>query len=356
MHSIRNQRYRYLLLAVPLLPQIMVYSNIILKDVAYTFCFLFVNSYLAYLTANKRKLTWGKLLLVLTILIYGTAVKFQAKYCAPIVLAWITLARLNYKLNLNYKFAKHYSILLLIFYLLLNSINYMLVPNSQQSHSWQFVKIYDLAAISMATKQDLLPNFTKNNNFSMQELHNKLHYTLSNKQKFYMVDELIYAKNPILHKGVTELERQELYTAWLNAVKQHPILYLKHRGLNVLSMLIYHPAFKHIPTFFYSNQILLNIVYGLIYLTMSNLLPITLSLAYLLFGIYLLKKHSYQISTSNWYAIPLIGFNSISVIMLTILFFCSMAGTPRYTYIAICMAHASHIFAYLGFKQLSQVS
>lgn len=38
--------------------------------------------------------------------------------------------------------------------------------------------------------------------------------------------------------------------------------------------------------------------------------------------------------------------------MLVTLFFCSMAGTPRYTYVMVCMVHASHIFAYLALKKL----
>lgn len=346
--SVRSYSSKYLLLFLPIIPQIFLYSIMIWKDVGFTYCFLFVASYLTYLTANKQQLSWEKISLLLLILLYGTAIKFQAKYCAPIILAHMAYILSNYQLCYK-KIIKIYGLLLIGFYLCLNNINWILIPKVEKSHAWQLVKIYDLAAISLSTSNDLFPEFTKNKNFSMQEMFNRLNRHPLDRSKYYMVDDLIFG-DAILKTGSNPKERKELYFAWVTAIVKHPLEYLKHRGINMASMLLYHPAFKYIDPLINQNSFLSFTVNTLIYLTMSNLIPAILCFIYLIYGIYLFKKMN-NINSYNWFAIPLMCFNSIGITMLLVLFFCSMAGTPRYTYITVCMAHASHIFAYLAYKK-----
>ena len=52
----------------------------------------------------------------------------------------------------------------------------------------------------------------------------------------------------------------------------------------------------------------------------------------------------------NWAAFPLVMLNSTNFMMLSTLFFCSMAGTPRYTYVIACLTSASHAFALICLK------
>jgi len=344
INSIKSYRCRYLLLLFPLIPQIVLYSSMIWKDIGFTFCFLFVASYLTYLTSNKHKPTWKQTTMLLIVLLYGTAIKFQAQYCAPVLLGWMAYIWSNYKIYCK-KFCTICGVLFVAFYLSLNSINWILIPNVQKSHSWQLVKIYDLAAISLSINQDLFPEFTKNKNFTMQELSKRLNHNPLDRFKYYMVDDLIFG-DAILKSGVNQKERNELYFTWLNAVLKHPYAYLKHRSSNMISMLLYHPTFKYINPLLTHNSALYFIINSLIYLTMSNLIPAILCFIYFVFGIYLLNK----MRSLNWFAVPLVCFNAIGIIMMLVLFFCSMAGTPRYTYITVCMVHASHVFAYLGFK------
>lgn len=347
INSIKSYRCKYVLLLLSVIPQIFLYSNMIWKDVGFTFCFLFVASYLTYLTSNQRQPTLIQAIILLIVLLYGTAIKFQAQYCAPILLGWAAYILSGYKIHCK-KFIKIYGIFLIIFYLLLNSINWILIPNVQKNYGWQLVKIYDLAAISLATNTDLFPDFTKNKNFSMQEISNRLSRDPLDRSKYYMVDNLIFG-DAILKTGSNKAERNKLYFTWFKAVITHPLAYLKHRSMNLASMLLYHPTFKHINAFLTNNSLIYIIANGIIYLTMSNLIPVILSFIYLVVGIYLLKKIE-NIDNTNWFIVPVVCFNAIGIVMVLVLFFCSMAGTPRYTYIAVCMNYASHVFAYLSLR------
>jgi len=349
--SFCNFRYRFILLLFSLIPQIFFYSNMIWKDIGFTFSFLFVAAYLSYLSSNKQQPTWYKIIILVIILLYGTAVKFQAQFCAPVLLGWLAYVCSNYQIYCK-KFIKTVSILLLLFYFVLNSINYVLIPNVQKNYSWQLVKLYDLAAISVAINKDLFPDFTKNNNFTMQELQSRFNRKPLDQFKYYMVDDLIFG-DAILKTGSNKIERQQLYFSWVKTIFRHPLIYLKHRAINMASMLLYHPSFKYINNFLnnnnYNNSMVYWIANGMVYLTMANLIPAILSVIYLILGILVLRS-------TFWAAVPLICFNAVSIIMLVVLFFCSMAGTPRYTYITICMVHASHVLAYLCWRKKREIS
>src|SRR5690606_29903806 len=95
--------------------------------------------------------------------------------------------------------------------------NKTLVPVEKEQHSWQMVKLYDLAGISTRTEQNLFPEFvTSENIFSMESV-----------KKLYSperVDELIkgwYESAP-LTLASTEEERRLLWITWARAVVHHP--------------------------------------------------------------------------------------------------------------------------------------
>lgn len=340
MRSVTTFSYRFLLIALPFIPQVFIYSHMIWKDVGFAFSFLFAASYLSYLTSNKRKPSFFQTSILLIVLFYGTAIKFQAQYCAPILLGWLAYLFSNHTIC-SRKFVRYFFMLLVSFFLLLHSVNHILIKNEQKNHSWQYVKLYDLAAISIANNASVFPDFTKNNNFTMEELFKRFTHQ--------RVDDLVFV-DPLLKIGRNEEERQALYSAWLNAVYHHPLAYLKHRMLNLANIVLYPPGFSHIQTSIEKISSKGTLPYTLLhqtakiiaFLTMSHVIPIMLGLLYFIFGLSCLRI--------SWAAIPLVSFNALGLAMTFVLFFCSMAGTPRYTYISICMLHASHIFAYLCFN------
>ena len=195
------------------------------KDVGFTYCFLFVASYLTYLTANKQQLSWEKISLLLLILLYGTAIKFQAKYCAPIILAHMAYILSNYQLCYK-KIIKIYGLLLIGFYLCLNNINWILIPKVEKSHAWQLVKIYDLA-VRMISLSGFIPHQEikivetglRPGEKLYEELLNVKEQTLSTANSKIMVAkirpqnyELAKAKINELMRDVDELDNWQLVT------------------------------------------------------------------------------------------------------------------------------------------------
>jgi hypothetical protein len=346
MRSVSTFAYRFLFIFLPLIPQVFIYSGMIWKDVGFAFSFLFVSSFLAYLAAVKQKLTGYQALILLIILLYGTAIKFQAQYCAPVLLGWITYIFADKELDFK-KFIQRFFILTASFYIILFSVNDALVTKGQKNHSWQYVKLYDLAAISVDSNESLFPEFAKNKNFTMEELSRRFNHQ--------RVDDLVFT-DPILKMGVEEKERKELYSAWVKAIWQHPLFYVKHRAMNTAYILLSCPGFETAIKIIEKTALLDTVYYKFLYwtariiayLTMAHFLPILLGFVYFFLGLACLR--------TSWAAIPLICFNGVGIVMLLVLFFCSMAGTPRYTYINICMLHASHVFAYLCYKNFPSKS
>jgi hypothetical protein len=343
-----NKKIKYLLLLIPVIPNILLYSGHILKDVNFTFCFLFVNCYLAYISVHKKLLGIFGSLGLFIILLYGTAIKFQAQYLAIITLFWFALIFNNYKIN--YKIFLKFIAIIFIFYYVLISINNYLVPKKSKSEAWQFVKMYDIAAISIAINKDLLPDFIKLPEYSEKEMQTRFHYK--------SVDPLVFGdskigQKPILHKTYDEIQLKELINIWRNAVLSHPLCYLKHRMFNLGYSLFSRVGFGHIVDsaifhkFFPEGTLTYNIVGVLGYIFLASFIPVLLAFIYLILAIYCLCR-----SINIEYAMPLLFFNSIAVSMVMIIFFFSMAGTPRYVYISVCMLHASHLFAYECFKRI----
>jgi hypothetical protein len=333
INSVNLSVSRFIFCLFPLIPQIFFYCNTICKDVGFAFSFLFVASYLSCLTSGKGRINWHQTIILLIILLYGTSVKFQAQYSAFILLGWIAYIISNYNLYCK-QFIKTFSVLLFSFYLVLHCINYIFIPNVQKTYGWQFVKIYDIAAISLSVNQDLFPGFAKNKNFSMQELANKFNtqpvfnkinpnlgrFNHADLFKHHSVDNLVFVNDAILRKGVNEVERKELYLAWITAIVKHPLAYLKHRSINMISILIYPSGFKYINDFLTNNSVLYWMATVGVYLIMPNLIPTILSFIYFVFGIFALHK----MGSVNRFAIPLVCFNAVGLSMVLVLFFCSM--------------------------------
>lgn len=346
LRSLQGFSVRFLLLLFPFIPQVFIYSDMIWKDVGFAFSFLFVAAYLTQLTRKQEPLGKHNAGFLFLILLYGAAIKFQAQYCAPVLLAWMVYSALGYQRSVK-KFLTRFIITCLVFYSSLSVTNYLLIPNVTKSHAWQYVKLYDLSAISVATHQAIFPQFAKTERFNLPELIKRFNHQ--------RVDDLVFV-DPILRIGTTESQRKELYSIWLNAAIHHPLIYLKHRFMNIAYILISRPGFSHIPPLIEKltppSTTLYKSLYAttgaLFFLTMSHLIPVILAIIYFILGIASWRIH--------WSATPLVYLNGTGLSMIFVLFFCAMAGTPRYSYITICLLHASHAFAYLCFQARRKVN
>lgn len=328
-----------LLLLVPIYPQVLIYAITVVKDIQYAFCFLFASALLAYYTVTHKKLTVIATIGLFIILIYGAGVKYQGKFCVIVPSIWLGCLLIR-----NRKLWKKLLLGVLIFVIIngtISTINELLVPQKFKSLSWQCVKLYDLAAISLQINQDLIPQYNRTAFYSFEELQKKFDYP--------SIDSCIYAERSILRIARDEARMSILYKTWLISIIKHPIAYLQHRAYNMSYTLLSRPGFMYaepIINKIHTNTALYTVIYEttslLFYAFMSHLPIIILGVLY------------FAVAIVGWRyskAAPVVlGFTATGLFMALILFFMSMAGSPRYTYISIVMINVMHAFAYICYK------
>lgn len=340
--SFKNSRWCYFFLCILIWPQISFYSSFVLKDVGFTFSFLFSSSILTFYAIHKKKLPIIWAVFIGVLLFYGTAVKFQAAFILPCLTLWLA-----YSLN-NYRFS--FKVFLqgaLLFCLLFSSVQFFNNSMTQKKdYSWQLVKLYDLAGISLQKNEDLFPEFVKNKPlFSMEALTKKF-----NSER---VDELVFDPNPLLIKGKTDEQRDALWNAWFEAIQKYPGAYFSHRWalfqnliqkspIKSLSETLSHQEFipGHVK-----DILLLCDLYGLITFfkaitSFASYFP--LMILYFSLGLVCMRRDPY--------AIPLVFLNGMGLTLLGTLFVFSMASDVRYIYLTMCCFHFSHPFFFKTLK------
>lgn len=187
-----------------------------------------------------------------------------------------------------------------------------------------------------------LPKFLHTKHFSLKRF-----YKIFNHQ---LVDDMVFPKDAIFTKTKNKQQAKELWKQWASTIATHPLIYLKHRCMNFAYILLSLPDFyvfkekldeKLLPDLI-SYKIIYYTARAIGYVIVGHILMAILSVIYIFLGFINLKK--------TWAAFPLIIFNAVSCSMLFSLFFFSMAGTPRYTYIVACLTTASHLFAWICLK------
>ncbi len=317
--------WRWYYLFVPVIPQVAVYSVMVWKDIGFAYAYVAVVGYLTYLYYQGKQLKLIDTLFFLTILFYGTAIKYQGQFLAPIVLffcAYLFQDRKKIKVSktIIYGFG-----LIFIFYGVLNSVNNFLVPEKQKSYSWQYVKLYDLAALSVAKDQDFLPKGNKSVFYNFEKLKQTV--------QAFSVDELVFPKDAILRKNPDN--SQILKSVWLKTILAYPFSYLKHRLTNLSYMLCGRVGFTHIEPY-------TKIIEGCIpwlklpILVASYALLSQMIIFALLFATCILLGwrffNNQRISFD-----PTVLITLLSLTMLSVMLVFTMAGTPRYTYIVACL-------------------
>ena len=146
IRTFKDSALKYFFVLFPIIPQIAVYSFMIWKDVGFAFSFLLCSMMLANSFFEGRKLKLLEHIVFWFVLIYGSSVKFQAQYCAPVLIFFYIYSQTDFIKNTYSKFG----MLIAVgagFYSALFLINASLVEAKSQNHSWQFVKLYDLSLI-----------------------------------------------------------------------------------------------------------------------------------------------------------------------------------------------------------------
>ncbi len=339
----KDSKLKWYYVLVPLFPPIFGYAFFILKDVGFTLCFLMSVTILVYHDLkNKRLSVWINVALFI-LLFYGTAVKFQAKFILPFIILWWAVLQNNkniYHLILKTVFAGS------LFFIAITSFERYL--NTKQEHTWQYVKLYDLAGISLDINKNLIP-----------ESHiNDPSYNLEKLEKKYeteRVNSLVYWDNPpLLKKSENKEERDNLLSTWYSAVCKHPLSYLKHR-FAIFKYQMNNSMVKS-KTDIQSHQDEIGSVvsailehaekFGIMNMAKvltSFVLYFPILIFYVFFAMYQYRKSPY--------ARPLLMMNFLGLMLIITLFVFSMSSNPRYIYFTSCMLHFSHPLAYLTWKK-----
>jgi len=354
-------RIRWLYVGLPLMPPISFYSSMIWKDIGFGVAYLFVSSLMSVYMLRRRPMPVWAIVSSMLLLFYGTAVKFQAQYALPIVLVGLAYCLVSYRVSCKM------IVLTLFMYVLyvvgLQQFNNFFVPEEKKSYSWQWVKLYDLAGISIQTGQILFPEFVRNYQyFSTPKIQQGFSYEGVHLLKQY--------KECPMRIGNNEQEREVLWNYWYATIQQYPLYYMTHRWrnwlntvniiplrkLNTLDFSVY-PGLRWFCTLQQQAQRSLSSVidrYDKVVIAVSKLffaffcairyaikpsLLLPFIIIYLMLGCITLSYSSA--------AMPLLILNGISCAILITFFFLSMASTIRYIFIVLCMTHASHGFAYL---------
>lgn len=339
---------KYIYLAYPIFPPILFYSSMIWKDVGFAFSFLFAAASVTYFAMHRKKPTLLQIGVILLVLFYGSAVKFQAIYCTPFLLAALCYTYNNFKFNLKTVVLTGVSYAVML--TSLNAFNNYFVPTNKKSGSWKFVKIYDLAGMSMQLNKPLFPEYIlTSKNFSFDVVKERFNYE--------RVDDIVFFEDSPIPRVEEEKDRAALLELWRRSVIKHPLAYLKHRYKNWHRILFTKPLekldkldFKQFEGMGWfvkiqnKNKTLAKLIFfvlNFIRYIFSFIFVFIFMLTYIVIGFI---NRRYPAGTI------LLLINCCAFTLVIALYFFSMASLLRYVYMPVCLVHASHALVYYCIK------
>jgi hypothetical protein len=276
---------------------------------------------------------------------YGTAIKYQGQFVLPVLCAWLVWVQRPvwpvWK-KLMVVGATYGALMMAV-----TGVNKMLVPQSNESHSWQFVKFFDLTGISLSLNEPLYPSFiTQRPQFDFEKI----------KQIFqpYAVDPLVFGEDPILIKGADDAQRQEVWNLWRDQVLAHPFLYLKTR----LHLWMYNmtgkpfmgaDSVRSTPVLnqWYEKVAFLEDTWvgSVVSWTMNLFRFVWMLPLFLLYGVLGWRyRKDLPSAQALWFTV----LTALSLMVVLIPF--SMAATPRYVYFSMVLFYMSHPLAWMTWK------
>jgi hypothetical protein len=339
MQSFKNSPLKFYYLIFPLLPAIFFYSSMIWKDVGLAFSYLAFSSGLTYFITQAKKPKVYQYLILIILLFYGTAIKFQAIYTAPGLIFGLCFIYNDFKLNY-----KTWCLTIASYLILCSSIlatNYLLETPTKNQHWWQYVKIYDLAGISIALDQPIFPNYIlQAKTFDFELVKQKFNYE--------RVDDLVFFPESPIISTTKFSDLQDLLNTWSQTVYQHPLIYLQHRWHNWAKILFAKPLekldtldfsqFKAFPWLASLNQA------QIVFIALKYFRYLLSFIFIFIFIIFSLIYSCFKLK--NRYGRLLFIFNLTSLLLVLTLFPFTMASALRYVYMPICLTYAAIPLAY----------
>lgn len=333
---------RLLSCLVPLIvifPHVSAYSGAVLKDVMFGLCYLCGSSFLIKNNLTENKLNLYEFFIIFLVILFGTSVKYQSIFVLPFFSLWFGFTQ--------YKNIYKAILLALLFFTMILGSKYLITNSRSEkvnpSHSWQLVKLYDLAGISLKADKELFPEFIINNsNYSFTYVKNNY----SNNR----VDELLgwnsTTQGP-LFPGKNSQERNMILKYWQNSVRSYPLFYLQHR-FSLWFNIFEKTPIKSLDEIIGKNNLpnsIFNIINfidsNIILKTMYEILKECTKFKYylILIILYLIIALKFRYDPA---ALPLLFMMLCSISLMASLFVFSMASDFRYIYMSVIMLHFSH--------------
>ena len=295
-------------------------------------------------------------LLTILILLYGTAIKYQAIYCIPLALFWY--------LRVFFKLSNMKNILITI--ILSVGVNYAIDFankyiandfNDDTKYGWQEIMLNDLLYISVRKDEVLLPSYIKDNqNFD---------FTWLKENYYHGMILLIRHKEGSAFSIATSVENQnELYQCWKAAIVKYPFSYLRGR-VNFIGKIFRTKDFNQQETLpnnpilkdTYNAALLDNSVKEGVYAYTKYFAFITplkfyvpFILLYCFLGVRSYLRHN---STGGYICMMLSLYSLFFILIMT---FKTVFFDFRYLFICHVMFHFSHPFAWRAIKDLQAKS
>lgn len=346
----KHHRFSYFFFLLPFIPIILAYSFYLVKDVLFASSFLFLFSAFIKISIRKENLNIPYFLFLIVILLLAVGSKFIGFYLLIIPSIWLAKIIKEQSNFIYSRFILLNSFIIFVFiFIALNLLNSLVVNNKNEDNSWQYIKLFDLAGISVNTGEIIFPSYVKNSDIFNEEKMKKVYLKWGN----LAADRLVFQS----HKDDYTLIRtndknylRKLKICWLKAVVNHPLAYFQHRYFMWKTLITrshtwqlikefgfyyphldkYYPIKKNEVNLFLRKYIMQFVNYSVC------IIWIPFMLIYFLFGLMDYKKYKDNTSFS------LMMLNFTALFLLFIVFFCSMASEARYIYLSLLMVHFSH--------------
>lgn len=313
-----------------ILPPVLCYQPFVLKDIAFVNALLFGCAFLYHYTIKQYRPQPLALAGWVLIVFYGTAAKYQGIFALPWLCLW--LAKIYFPNNKKWILNG-----LIIYGIFFGFIEIFNRSTSSPSHSWQYVKMYDIAGVSLQLNQDLFPEFIKRKNqYSFEKVRN-----LYNPRR---VDDMAFNADSPLIKSEVPAEREILRNTWWHIITTHPILYLKHRGQVFYQQLTISFLKKPHDIKSETSTGIMNLVNNLYHSGIFSIMQLFMA-CFIYFGLQFLYITKGLLNFKKSNSMQALFFQNMTGFALVCsLFIFSMASEARYAYLCIALLNFSHPF------------
>jgi len=347
----------WIFILAPLLPAILKTSGYIWKDVIFAFSYLFCASLLARFTLlEKLRPSVFVKIIIPFLLFYGTSVKYQAMFIAPIFIFWYLMT--------CYKYSKKILVILTLICSLalsksiINTNNYLAQDFNETTRTgWQEIKFFDLVYISLKKNKILLPQYLIDDpKFDFKPFKEK--FTSST------IFEVMFAGNSPLTFTTDPGKQQQIRNCWNEAVLKYPLTYLQAR-LYRISRVLTRLIVRMPSMLYYGNEVsegmrgyykpyltdnflskFVEIYTKAFFWTSMFALCLPFSIYYLFVGL-----NSYLRAKSP-YGLVAFFMNFTAIAFILIMMFIAVNIDFRYLFICQMLFHFSHPFAWRAKKDL----